>query len=300
MASRRWWATVIVALIALSGACGDGVSTAPTSTAGPLTSTTTTTAPTTTAPTSTAPTTTAVPSSTAPVEQIVVSTYFSREGLLAAGSRKVAKTDALRAAIAAAVEGPNRAERAAGFTSAIPSGTTLRGVNVVNRHAEVDLSSAFTTGGGSLSIRLRVAQIVYTVVRLGIADSVRFLIDGQRVESIGGEGLIVTDVKVGEFDDLLPPILIEFPTPGATVSSGFHFRGLANVFEGHVRYELLDARSSVVTSGFATGMMGAWGEFDATVTMAPGTTGPCVFVVFTISPKDGARRDETRIEVIAS
>ena len=40
------------------------------------------------------------------------------------------------------------------------------------------------------------------LVRLGAADSVRFLIDGQRVESIGGEGLIVTNVKIDEFDDL--------------------------------------------------------------------------------------------------
>lgn len=147
-------------------------------------------------------------------------------------------------------------------------------------------------------MRLRVAQIVYTVVRFGAADSVRFLIDGQRVESIGGEGLIVTDVKVSEFDDLLPPIVVEFPTPGATVAPGFVFRGLANVFEGHVSYELLDARSTVLTNGFATGMMGAWGQFTASVNFAPAATAPLVLSVFTISPKDGARRDESRVSVV--
>jgi hypothetical protein len=210
----------------------------------------------------------------------------------------VTKADALRAAVAAVVEGPNSAEIAAGFTSAIPSGSALRGVTVAGRRAEVDLSSAFTSGGGSLSMRMRVAQIVYTVVRLGAADSVRILIDGQRVESIGGEGLIVTDVKINEFDDLLPPIVIEFPTPGATVTRSFVFRGLANVFEGHVSYELLDARSTVLTQGFATGMMGDWGPFTATVNFAAGATGPLVLSVFTVSPKDGSRRDETRIPVV--
>ena len=147
-------------------------------------------------------------------------------------------------------------------------------------------------------MRLRVAQVVYTVVRFGAADSVRILIDGQRVESIGGEGLIVTDVKVSEFDDLLPPIVIEFPTPGATVAPGFVFRGLANVFEGHVSYELFDARSNLLTNGFATGMMGAWGQFTTTVNFAQGATGPLVLSVFTVSPKDGARRDESRISLV--
>ena len=147
-------------------------------------------------------------------------------------------------------------------------------------------------------MRLRVAQIVYTVVRFGAADSVRLLIDGQRVESIGGEGLIVTDVKPSEFEDLLPPILVESPTPGARVAPGFRFSGLANVFEGHVSYELLDARSNILTKGFATGMMGAWGQFTTTVTFAEGVTGPLVLSVFTVSPKDGARRDESRISLV--
>jgi hypothetical protein len=209
----------------------------------------------------------------------------------------VPKADALRAALAAVVEGPNNAERAAGFGSAIPSGSALRGVTIENRRADVDVTSAFTTGGGSLSMRLRVAQIVYTVVRTGAADAVRFFVDGRPVESIGGEGLIVTNVTIAEFDDLLPPIVIEFPTPGASVGSTFTFRGLANVFEGHVSYELLDGRSAVLTKGFATGMMGAWGAFQTTINVPAGATGPLVLSVFTVSPKDGSRRDETKISL---
>jgi hypothetical protein len=234
------------------------------------------------------------------VERTVVTTYFTREALLVAGSRSVPKADAIRAAVAAVVDGPNSAERAAGFASAIPSGSTLRGVVIDSRRADVDLTSAFTTGGGSLSMRMRVAQIVYTIVRNGAADTVRFLIDGRPVESIGGEGLIVTNVTIAEFDDLLPPIVIEFPTPGASVGQSFSFRGLANVFEGHVSYELLDARAAVLTKGFATGMMGAWGPFQTTITVPAGATGPLVLSVFTVSPKDGSRRDESQISLASA
>jgi hypothetical protein len=170
-------------------------------------------------------------------------------------------------------------------------------VRIDQRKATVDVSAAFTTGGGSLSMRLRVAQIVYTLARLDAADSVHFLIDGKAVDSIGGEGFIVTNVKPGEFDDLLPPVLTEYPTPGATVAPGFVFKGLANVFEGNVNFELLDPANAVIARGFATGMMGAWGQFQTVVPFATRPAGLLTFVVYTVSPKDGARQNETRIAV---
>ena len=278
MTSALRWVAVIASIALFLVGCGDDTST--------------------TSPVSTLTSTSQASTTRAPEEQTVVATYFSRDGLLVAGSRAVTKADVLRAAVAAVVAGPNSAETAAGFSSAIPSGSALRGVAVADRRADVDLSSAFTSGGGSLSMRLRVAQIAYTVIRLGAADSVRILIDGQRVESIGGEGLIVTDVKLDGFDDLLPPIVIEFPTPGATVAPGFTLRGLANVFEGHVNYELFDARSTLLAEGFATGMMGAWGQFTATLNYRAGAGGPLVLSVFTVSPKDGARRDQNRISLV--
>ena len=266
---------VCIALVLFAGACGDSTTTS-------------------------SMTTMTRPAVTTRGDEIVVATYFSRQGLLVAGSRSVTKAGSLRAAVAAVIDGPNPAERAAGFGSAIPTGTSLRGVTLEGRRANVDLTNAFTSGGGSLSMRLRVAQLVYTVVRSGAADSVRVLIDGQRVESIGGEGFIVTDVKPAEFDDLLPPIVIEFPTPGATVTSGFAFRGLANVFEGNVSYELVDSKASRVANGFATGMMGSWGEFSTVVTFASVPSGPLELVVFWESPKDGSRRDESRTSLVHS
>ena len=280
-------------------ACGDAADSGASTTGPPST-----TSPATTAPATVTTTPTTVPVSSAvppvPIERVVVATYFTRGDVLAAGSRSVAKNDTARGAVAAVIDGPNTDETAAGYGTVIPSGTSLRTVSVENRKATVDVSAGFTSGGGSLSMRMRVAQIVYTLTRLGVADSVRFMIDGKAVESIGGEGFIVTDVKPGEFDDLLPPVLTEFPTPGATVAPGFAFKGLANVFEGNVEFELLDAVGAVIAKGFATGMMGAWGQFQTSVMFASRPAGSLTFVVFTTSPKDGERQNVTRIPVRVS
>jgi spore germination protein GerM len=291
------WTALLAAAALIAVGCGDSATSSSPTTHAPATSTVSTTATTTVSPTTTAPPTTAAPATTTPVERVVVATYFSRDGVLVAGSRAVATTDAARAAVAAVIDGPNADERAAAFTTAIPTGTTLRSVTIDQRKATVDVSNTFTAGGGSLSMRLRVAQIVYTLARLGSVDSVRFLIDGQAVEAIGGEGLIVTNVKPTEFDDLLPPVIVEFPTPGVTVAPGFTFKGLANVFEGTVNYQLLDANGALITEGFATGAMGMWSPFDAKVTFAARPAGLLTFLVFTVSPEDGTRQDQSSTAV---
>lgn len=282
MTSRVRRCGLITAAVMIVVGCGDSDSSS---------------APATVSPTTPSSSSVSATISPAPIERVVVATYFSRDGILVAGSRAVAKNDSARGAVAAVIDGPNVDEVASRYSSAVPSGTALRNVTIDQRKATVDVSAAFTTGGGSLSMRLRVAQIVYTVTRLGVADSVRFLIDGNAVESIGGEGFIVTNVRQAEFDDLLPPIITEFPTPGATVAPSFVFKGLANVFEGTVNFELLDPNGAVIARGFGTGMMGAWGQFQAPVMFPTRPAGPLVFAVYTVSPKDGSRQNETRLPV---
>src|SRR5687768_10270904 len=103
MTTIRWAATFASAAL-IFAACGDGTSsTATSSTGGSTTSRNATTQSTTaTTPSNSRPST---PPTTAPVEQTVVTTYFSREGLLVAGSRAVPKADALRSAVAAVAAG---------------------------------------------------------------------------------------------------------------------------------------------------------------------------------------------------
>src|SRR5690606_15313075 len=87
--------------------------------------------------------------------------------------------------------GPTDAERALGFGTAIPAGTTLNGVVVADGVATVDLSGDFASGGGSASMQARVAQVVFTLTQFPTVDSVDFELDGEPLTALGGEGLLL-------------------------------------------------------------------------------------------------------------
>jgi spore germination protein GerM len=96
-----------------------------------------------------------------------------------------------RAAVTALLAGPTAAERRHGLTSSVPTGTRLLGLNVRNRIAAVDLSKRYGSGGGSLSMSVRLAQLVYTLTALRGVDHVNLLIEGRPVRVFGTEGLIL-------------------------------------------------------------------------------------------------------------
>lgn len=91
----------------------------------------------------------------------------------------------------ALLEGPSRGERLRGLASEIPPGTVLRGVAVSGGVATVDLGVSFAQGGGSSSILGRVWQVVYTASQFPNVSSVQLLIGGRRVDTLGGEGLLI-------------------------------------------------------------------------------------------------------------
>ncbi len=151
-----------------------------------------TTAPATTAPATTAPATTAPGATTTAPAAIPVDVFFIRDEKVAPSSRDVTPPAVARGAMEALLAGPTAADQADGLTSSIPVGTRLLGLRITPAGvAEVDLSGEFASGGGSLSMLTRVAQVVYTLTSFPTVRSVRFLIDGERVEAIGGEGVIV-------------------------------------------------------------------------------------------------------------
>ena len=81
-------------------------------------------------------------------------------------ARQVPRTRGVgAAAIRALLRGPTAAERRAGLTSAVPAGTRLIGLTIRDGVATIDLSRRFESGGGSLSMRARVAQVVFTLTR---------------------------------------------------------------------------------------------------------------------------------------
>jgi hypothetical protein len=159
-------------------------------------------------------------------------------------------------------------EEQAGLSSAIPAGTVLDGITIEDGVATIDLSPEFVSGGGSLSMQARLAQVVFTLTRLEGVDGVRFLIDGQPTTVFGGEGVIVSDPATrDDFAGLQPAIMIESPAWGGTGSNPLIVSGTANVFEATVSAELLDKDGEVLWEGFTTHLCGTGcrGAFDLTI-----------------------------------
>lgn len=175
-------------LIPALAACGSDAGSAPAAGTGTGGDGITVTLPGTTV--ATAPSTTAPGTTTAPAS-VPVEVFFVRDERVAPATREVSPPAVARAAMTELLRGPAADEAAAGASTSIPAGTRLLGLRIADRVAEVDLSGEFASGGGSSSMLSRVAQVVYTLTGFPTVGSVRFLIDGERVDSIGGEGVIV-------------------------------------------------------------------------------------------------------------
>jgi spore germination protein GerM len=118
--------------------------------------------------------------------------YFVRDEKLVAVQRTVDYTPGVaKAAIGSLLAGPTPSEQGAGLVSAVPAGVRLNGVSIKDKVAVVDVSSGFGSGGGSLSMHLRLGQVVYTMTQFPTVDRVELRLDGQKVTALGGEGLLI-------------------------------------------------------------------------------------------------------------
>ncbi len=217
---------------------------------------------------------------TVPGETIQARVYLVRGEKVAAAGREIpappsAPTTALidvppmaANAIQSLLEGTTPEEEEWGLSSAIPQGTELLGLDITGDVATINLSGEFESGGGSLSMQSRVAQVVFTLTGFSGVERVAFLIDGAGVESIGGEGVMV-DPPVGrdDFTNVMPAILVESPLPGDAVSSPLTVRGSSATFEGTVQLNVTDGDGLIAYDGFFTssGANGVYGPFEETV-----------------------------------
>jgi hypothetical protein len=226
-------------------------------------------------PVTTAPTPTSTPPSTAPaaIPETEAAIYVFFEGYpVEPGPYLVALSrpgvDDVEGALSALLDGVDQHETSLGLSSTIPEGTALLGVEVVDGVANVDLSGAFTTGGGSLSMMGRVAQVVYTATSFQDVDAVRFLIDGALLDVLGGEGLIIDEPQTREaWEELVSPILIEQPLWGSTFGSELTFSGTANVDSGMVSYVIVDSNGVIAEEGAVSTTPGQRGGFAGSVTI---------------------------------
>lgn len=236
--------------------------------------------------------------SASPGETTIVRTYFYLGGEPGSAGlvpllREVPRTQAVgAAAVNALLVGPTAADSAERvITSAIPIGSRLLGLSIENGVATVDLSSEFESGGGSLSVFVRLGQVVYTLTQFPTVDSVRFEIEGRAVTVFSSEGIVLDGpVNRDDYADLLPSIFVDRPAYGAGLGNPARISGSANVFEAQFLVTILDGPGATLAEVpvMATCGTGCLGTFDVTVPYTVSISRWGTLRVWDGSAKDGS------------
>lgn len=291
---------VLVAAVALLGvACGEQGA-VPVDTIGDGAGTTPAepTDPTGTGPSSPSPDPTGSPSG----RTVTYEVWFPLGETLFVTRRTEPETQAVGAAsLNALLAGPTPVETAAGVGTSIPPGTELLGLAIEGGVATVDLSSDFESGGGSASMFMRLAQVVYTLTQFdSVGEGVSFRLDGQPVTVFSGEGIVLDGpVDRDDYLDLFPVILVKSPLIGARVESPVTVSGVANVFEANVLMEVLDADGNQVGFDFTTATCGTgcYGDYSHELSFDVDSEQPGTIVVMESDPSDGEGPPPRRVEI---
>jgi hypothetical protein len=122
-----------------------------------------------------------------------VSVWLARAEKLQPVSRSVPSVPRIGAeAVKALLAGPTTAETRNGFTTAVPKETRFLDLVIDGAGiAKVDLSRDFESGGGSLGLTLRLAQVACTVGQFPTVKGVRFALNGELVSVFSGNGIVL-------------------------------------------------------------------------------------------------------------
>lgn len=97
----------------------------------------------------------------------------------------------IKYAINCLILGPKPDEKSNGVYTEIPAGTQLLGIVEKPDRVIVNLSVAFSAGGGTESVYKRLFQLIKTSKR-NTEKPVYLQINGQQADVIGGEGIMIT------------------------------------------------------------------------------------------------------------
>lgn len=106
-------------------------------------------------------------------------------------TREMKKSDSpLMDAVNALIQGPDSSEEKSGCRSLISDGTRLIGASVRNGTATLNFSGEFEFNKyGIEGLRGQLQQIVFTATAFPTVESVQFLVDGEKKEYLGSEGV---------------------------------------------------------------------------------------------------------------
>jgi len=228
-----------------------------------------------------------------------VRVYFLRDEKVATAGRSADGGDVATQAVESLLVGPTDEETGIAMSSEVPEDTELLGIDVADGTATVDLSSAFESGGGSLAMQARVAQVVFTLTQFPTVDDVTITLDGDTVDGIGGEGVPAQGLTRADFEDLTPLVLVETPVPFESVSAPLEAAGTSNTFEATVDYSLIDADGTVLDEGFATATAGSgtWGTFEVTIDADLSDSGTGTLTMFQTNQETGGRQDVYEVPI---
>ncbi|MEX0674146.1 MAG: Gmad2 immunoglobulin-like domain-containing protein [Gaiellaceae bacterium] len=236
---------------------------------------------------------------TAPPATTSIVVYFLRGETLAPVHRVVPQTAAVgTAAVTALLDGPTATESDFDVSSTVPEGTRLLGLDVADGTATVDLSREFESGGGSLSMTARLAELVFTLTQFSTVDRVQLELEGEPVSVFGGEGIVIDEPLTREdFVDLMPIILVERPALGETVSSPVQVRGTASVFEATLHVRLVGPGGEEIRDEVVTASEGAPGRGTFSVEIPFSASGAGIVEAFTLSAADGSEQHGVQVPV---
>jgi hypothetical protein len=218
---------------------------------------------------------------------VTVQLWFIRAGKIVPTFRTRPATAATsRLALTELASGPSPAEAAAGMATGIPAGVTFDIVGIANGVETLNFAPAFYTGGAG-AVRLRRAQVVYSLTQFLTVSKVGFRSGGEAVDGPAGRG---------EYADLLPPIVVTSPGIGEQLSSPMTVTGTADVFEATVNVRVLDSAGHEIATAFTTATCGTGcrGDYSVAVSYRLGDSQSGTVEVYGISPRDG-----TRVNVVA-